>query len=123
MTSSRQSRPLFPVVVPRRIALGLVCLLAQPWAAWASPPAEKMVCTDAPRSAWMSEQKARDLFKAADYALVQFSVSRGNCYEFYAIDRQNNVVEAYMNPITGQMERKTHIAPPAPAAPDHSPQR
>jgi hypothetical protein len=81
------------------------------------------VCTEAPRSTWITEKQARDLFKAADYALVQFSVSRGNCYEFYAIDRQNNVVEAYMNPITGQMERKTHIAPPAPAAPDHSPQR
>lgn len=86
---------------------------ALPVVALASTPVEKVVCTGVPTTAWMGEAKARALFRASEYALVKFKVSRGNCYEFYAIDHQNAVVEAYMHPVTGELVRQTRIpAPP-----------
>lgn len=84
----------------------------------ASTPAEKVVCTQLPRSQWMSEQQARRRFNASDYLLVKFKVSRGNCHEFYAVEHGGGIVEAYMNPVTGAVVRMTRQPPPqTPAAP------
>ncbi len=83
--------------------------------AHASTPQEKVVCTQTPRSQWMSERQARKLFKADDYALVKFKVSKGNCHEFYAVDPQGDVVEAYMHPVTGAQIRITRIPAPNPS--------
>ena len=58
---------------------------------------------------------ARDLFGASRYVLVKYKVSKGNCHEFYAVDAQGTVVEAYMHPVTGETIRSTRI--PADAAP------
>ena len=85
----------------------------------ASAPTEKVVCTDAPRSQWMSEARAREIFGASRFVVVKFKVSKGNCHEFYAVDAQGGVVEAYLHPVTGQEVRATRIpaqekAPPKP---------
>lgn len=116
-----------------RKAAGLSALTSLAWAmaglqpagAWGSTLAEKVVCTDSESPAWMGEPRARALFKAADYLLVKFKVSGGRCYEFYAVDHQNNVVEAYMHPISGEVVRLTRIPPPslstAPQAPSATP--
>lgn len=88
----------------------------RPWGALASPVAEKVVCAQSDRATWLGEQRARTLFKAADYLLVRFKVSGGRCYEFYAIDHQNNVVEVYMDPRTGEVLRQTLIPAPEPTA-------
>lgn len=103
--------------LPKAFATGAClasALLLGSVSAFASPYGGEVACTREPRSAWMSEQRARELFKADDYMLVRLKVSPGNCYEFYAIDRKNHVVEAYMHPITGQVQLNTRIElPPA----------
>lgn len=85
--------------------------------AYASSVAEKVFCTDAPNSQWMSEAQAREHFRAQDYVLVKFKISRGNCHEFYAVDAQGTVVESYLHPITGQTVRSTRVPAPKPAKP------
>jgi hypothetical protein len=97
------------------VAVGGVALLAAlSGVAHASPPAEKIMCTEAPRSQWMSEQQARTIFQASSYALVRFKVSKGNCHEFYAVAVNGDVVEAYLHPVTGAVVRETRL--PAPQA-------
>lgn len=85
--------------------------------AQASSVAEKVVCTDAPRAQWMSEAQARERFRAQDYVLVKFKISRGNCHEFYAVDAQGTVVESYLHPVTGETVRSTRVPAPKPARP------
>jgi hypothetical protein len=97
--------------------------LAAPLATWASTPVEKVVCTQAPRSQWLSETQARAAFNAGAYVLVRFKISRGNCHEFYAIDAQGGIVEAYQHPITGESVRTTRIAPLPSSAPSLHAQR
>ena len=79
----------------------------------ASPPNEAQLCTNAPRSEWLSEQHVRQIFDESQYILVKFKVSKTNCYEFYAIAKDNSVVEAYYNPQSGQLMRHTKISVPA----------
>ena len=99
----------------------LIILAGWVTALWAhaSPPQEKVVCTDAPRSTWMTQQQAHAVFHAERYLLVKFKVSRGNCHEFYAVDAQGTVVEAYLHPVTGETVRLTRV--PAPATHTHTP--
>ena len=94
------------------LAIGLAT--AATGMAHASTPQEKVVCTQAPRNQWMTEVQARKLFKADDYALVKFKVSKGNCHEFYAVDHQGGVTEAYTHPVTGAQVRITRIPAPNP---------
>ena len=89
-------------------------------AAQASTPVEKIICTQAPRNTWMSEQQARAAFKAESYVLVRFKISKGNCHEFYAIGHDGGVTEAYIHPVTGATVRSTHI-PASLTAPASSP--
>jgi hypothetical protein len=83
--------------------------------ALASTPLEKVVCTDLPPARWMSESQARAMFKASSYMLVKFKVSKGRCHEFYAIEHDGTVVEAYVHPVTGKTVRMTRV-PPQPGA-------
>lgn len=78
-------------------------------AANASTPAEELVCTTAPRSEWMSEERIRSIFRASTYALVKFKISSSNCYEFYALDVNGDAVEAYFNPVTGERVRFNEV--------------
>lgn len=95
------------------LACGLLSLCAG--LAHASSPAEKVVCTRLPTSQWMSEQQARARFNASSYLLVKFKISRGGCHEFYAVEHDGTVVEAYVHPVTGETVRMTRV-PPAPAS-------
>lgn len=76
----------------------------------ASSPDEKVVCTQSPRSAWMGESKARALFGTENFTLVKFKISRGNCYEFYAIAQDGSVVEAYYDPVSGERVRYNRVS-------------
>ncbi|PKO33902.1 MAG: PepSY domain-containing protein [Betaproteobacteria bacterium HGW-Betaproteobacteria-7] len=76
----------------------------------ASPPSEKLVCATAPRSAWMPEAKIREAFGDKDYALVKFKISRGNCYEFYAVHKDGSIVEAYFHPVSGEVMRFNRVS-------------
>ncbi|MFZ2269796.1 MAG: PepSY domain-containing protein [Azonexus sp.] len=108
--------------LPQWFLLSVIGLAASGMAN-ASSPAEKLVCTDAPRSEWMSEAKAREVFGAKGYAQVKFKVSRGNCYEFYAVHRDGSIVEAYYHPVSGEALRFNRVsaAIAAPAYESRSP--
>lgn len=97
------------------IACGLLTLFSG--LAHASSPAEKVVCTRLPASQWMSEQQARERFNASRYLLVKFKISKGNCHEFYAVEHDGTVVEAYLHPVTGETVRMTRVPPASAAAP------
>lgn len=75
----------------------------------ASSPAEKLVCTDAPRSVWLPEAKMREIFDDKQYALVKFKISSGACYEFYAIGKDGSIVEAYYHPVSGERLRFNRV--------------
>jgi hypothetical protein len=107
--SSGRATRLRPVA---RWSLAIGLAAAATGMAHASTPQEKIECTQAPRTQWMSEAQARKLFKADTYALVKFKISKGNCHEFYAVDHQGGVVEAYMHPVTGAQVRITRIPAP-----------
>ena len=109
--SHRPQRPTITRHVARFAALLLFAASVQ-----ASPPSEAQLCTNAPRSEWLSEQQVRQIFDESQYALVKFKVSKTNCYEFYAIAKDNTVVEAYYNPLSGQRVRHTTISPPSSAS-------
>lgn len=79
--------------------------------AYASPPKEFIQCTSAPKSTWVSEARIRQVFDESKYAKVFLKLSRGNCYEFYAIAKDNSIVEAYYDPVTSNLIRHTRIAP------------
>ena len=98
-------------------ALGLALLVGSSGSTQASTPGEKVVCTELPRSQWLSEAQARERFKASTYLLVKFKVSRGNCHEFYAIEHGGGIVEAYQHPVTGDMVRMTRLPPHTPGKP------
>ncbi|KAB2922159.1 MAG: PepSY domain-containing protein [Dechloromonas sp.] len=93
----------------QRLLLPLIGIIAA-GVAHASPPSEKLVCTTAPRSAWMPEAKIREAFGEKNYALVKFKVSRGHCYEFYAVHRDGSIVEAYFHPLSGEMMRFNRVS-------------
>lgn len=93
--------------------IGLAILGASGWmvsaGAQASSPAEKIICTQAPRNQWMSEAKMREIFGEKNFTLVKFKVSHGNCYEFYAVHHDGSIVEAYYHPVTGDLVRYNRV--------------
>lgn len=94
----------------RGLRLCLLLPLIAAGAVHASPPTEKLVCTSAARSAWMPEAKIREAFGDKAYALVKFKVSRGNCYEFYAVHQDGSIVEAYYHPVSGEVMRFNRVS-------------
>ncbi|MEZ5701043.1 MAG: PepSY domain-containing protein [Burkholderiaceae bacterium] len=85
--------------------------------ALASEPQDRVICTDAPQSTWMSEAEARKRFKADQYLLVKFKLSSERCHEFYAVEHDGSAIEAYLHPVTGEVVRITRIPAPAASAP------
>lgn len=92
-----------------QLALGVLIGLSGLVSAQASSPAEKLICTQAPRSEWMPEAKIRQIFGDKDYQSTKFKVSGGNCYEFYAIHHDGSIVEAYYNPVSGEVMRYNRV--------------
>ena len=85
-------------------------------AAQASSPKERVVCTTQAGQAWLGEKKIRAVFGVDEYLRVDFKVSRTNCYEFYAIHKNGDVVEAYYHPVTGELVKRNVILRGAQAA-------
>lgn len=94
-----------------RFGCGLLLAAAATIGAQASSPTEKIVCTDpANRSQWLSEARIREIFGDKNFSLVTHKVSRGGCYEFYAVHLDGSIVEAYYHPITGQAVRYNRVS-------------
>lgn len=74
-----------------------------------SAPGERVICTQAPRAQWMPEAKIREIFGEQHYTLARLKISRGNCYEFYAISPDGSVVEAYYHPVSGKLLRHNRV--------------
>jgi hypothetical protein len=85
--------------------------------AHASSPIERIVCTTLPGEAWLGEEKIKAIFGMQDYLQVDFKVSKTNCYEFYAIRKNGDVVEAYYHPVTGKIVKR-NVLPHATGAAD-----
>lgn len=75
----------------------------------ASNPKDALKCTTAAKTTWVSEAKIREVFEEKKYTKVFFKVSRGNCYEFYAIGKDNSIVEAYYDPVTAEPLRFNRV--------------
>lgn len=90
-------------------AAGLVFGVMVAGLAQASAPAEKIVCTQKPRAGWLPEARIREIFGEKNFTLVKLKVSRGNCYEFYAVHRDGSVVEAYYQPVSGEVVRYNRV--------------
>ena len=88
---------------------GLACLFAGTGITHASTPAEKVICTQAPRSEWLPEAKIKEIFDVKRFTMAKLKISRGNCYEFYAVHPDGSIVEAYYEPVSGKEIRYNRI--------------
>lgn len=75
----------------------------------ASEPGAAVKCTTLPRSSWVDEHQIRQVFGESKYRQVFVKISRGNCYEFYAIGKDNTVTEAYYDPVSTELIQSTHL--------------
>jgi hypothetical protein len=75
----------------------------------ASEPGAAVKCTNLPRSGWVDEHRIRQVFGESKYRQVFVKISRGNCYEFYAIGKDNTVTEAYYDPVSAELMQSTHL--------------
>lgn len=87
------------------LTLGLITTAASQ----ASTPAEKIICTQAPRSEWLPEAKIKEIFDVNRFTMAKLKISRGNCYEFYAVHPDGSIVEAYYDPVSGKEIRYNRI--------------
>jgi hypothetical protein len=78
------------------IAATALVALALPAAASSKP------CGNAPQSQWMSNDDVQTKAKAMGYKVRQVKIEDG-CYEIYALDKDGNRVEAYLNPVTAEV--------------------
>lgn len=76
-----------------------LCLLAVSAGALAS---EKEACGNAPRDQWMNEEAMMQKAQAQGLEVKRLKVE-DNCYEVYAFDQQGRKVEAYFNPVSGDL--------------------
>jgi hypothetical protein len=85
-------------------------LAATAWIGAVGPAAadnDELKCTDAEKSAWMSEDATKDLLLQQGYKEVRkIKVTEGQCYEVYGIDAQGEKVEVYLDPTNGNVMAK-----------------
>jgi hypothetical protein len=75
----------------------------------ASTLAEQHNCTNALRTTWLPEAQVKRNFGMENFSSVKFKISRSNCYEFYAVAKSGEIIEAYYHPLTGALVRETRI--------------
>jgi hypothetical protein len=63
-------------------------------------------CTTAPRSEWLPEEEMKLLALHRGYRIKTFRIDKNNCYEVYGFNRQNQVVEAYFDPVTTRLRHQ-----------------
>lgn len=64
------------------------------------------MCTTAPRSEWLPEDEMKLLAEHRGYRIKTFRSDKNNCYEIYGFNRQNQVVEAYFDPVTSRLRHQ-----------------
>jgi hypothetical protein len=92
-----------------QILSGFALLVAGTGVSHASAPTEKIICTKAPRSEWLPEARIKEIFEVQRFTMAKLKISRGNCYEFYAVHSDGSIIEAYYNPVTGKEVRYNQV--------------
>jgi hypothetical protein len=97
------------------LAFGLVLAVCGASTAQATSQGKPIVCNVQLGQKWLGEDRIKTIFGASEYIDVKFKTSKMQCYEFYAIKKNGDVVEAYYNPVTGELI-KSNLIPHAVAA-------
>ena len=97
------------------LAFGVALAACGTSTAQATESGKPIACNVQPGQKWLGEKKIKEIFGASDYMDVNFKTSKMQCYEFYAIKKNGDVVEAYYNPVTGALI-KSNLIPHAVAA-------
>ena len=63
-------------------------------------------CTNEPKDKWMPEASMKQKLEADGYRIKVFKTTKGNCYEIYGWDKQNQKVEIYFNPVDGKIVKQ-----------------
>ena len=84
----------------RSIQFGLVLLgaLIVPLTAQANP-----TCTTEPKTRWMSEEAIKARIATLGYQKIRSFKVTESCYEIYASNKEDKLVEVYFNPVTGEI--------------------
>ena len=59
------------------------------------------VCTNEPKSRWLSADDMKAKIRAHGFRFNALKVSSGNCYEIYGRNKAGQRVEVYFHPVTG----------------------
>ncbi|RUO53518.1 PepSY domain-containing protein [Pseudidiomarina homiensis] len=74
-----------------------------------SPTAQLTQCTSAPMSEWQDQAQFQQNLVSEGYAINEFKVTEGNCYEIYGTEADGTKVEIYFNPVNGEVvKREAH---------------
>ena len=76
-------------------------LLTSASAAMAGPK-----CTDGDKTNWIPEDTMKQQILDQGYSIKKFKVTSGGCYEIYGYDQDDNRVEIYFHPETGDIVKK-----------------
>ena len=63
-------------------------------------------CTTADQSEWLDKEEFQESLKAEGYKIKVFKVTEGNCYEIYGWNKEEQKVEIYYNPVTGEVVKE-----------------
>lgn len=91
------------------LALSVVLATCGASAVRATSLGKPIVCNVQPGQKWLGEEKIKAIFHASEYLDVKFKTSKMQCYEFYAIKKNGDVVEAYYHPVTGKLVKRNLI--------------
>jgi len=65
-------------------------------------------CTTEPKDKWMPEASMKQKLEADGYRIKVFKTTKGNCYEIYGWNKQNQKVEIYFNPVDGKIVKQVN---------------
>ena len=79
-------------------AIAALALLSTP--VMASPPSKP--CTSAAEKRWMKIANAEKILVKAGYDVRRMKVAM-NCFEAYVIDKSGNMLELFLDPVSGKV--------------------
>lgn len=63
-------------------------------------------CTTVDKAEWQDKGEFQENLKAEGYKIKVFKVTEGNCYEIYGWNKEEQKVEIYFNPVTGDVVKE-----------------
>lgn len=59
-------------------------------------------CTKEPKEKWQNQEEFKKKLVTEGYKIKLFKVTKGNCYEIYGWNKEQQKVEIYFNPVDGK---------------------